>query len=306
MAVIGLIVAQVLYVIFLQLKGDERRHFERVLLQEISYREVSFTNPAEDIDLGGLLLVPEGDGAYPAAVIIHGSGTSRRDNGWYLTLAKYLRDNGVIVLLPDKRGSEKSQGDWRTAGFESLATDTLAAVAFLRGLEEVDVTDIGVIGMSQGGQIAPLVAAGNADIAWVVNVVGGAIPMHEQLVFEESHNLMEIGVLPGLAHLLAYPAAWSIIYFRHKTFWDAVGDFDARPYWRKVEVPTLVLYGEEDSNVPTARSAAAIRALNRPNIDVRIYQGSGHALESPEGEGDSIFRHDALDDIRAFIREAGP
>lgn len=304
MIVAGLIAAQVLYALYLHLREDDQRQFERVSLEGLRYKEVGFTTPAEGIELAGMLFLPDGAGEYPAAVIIHGSGTSRRDNGWYLTLAKYLQDNGVVVLLPDKRGSEGSGGDWRSASFEDLATDTMAAVRFLMSQGAVAADRIGIIGMSQGGQIAPLVAAGNANIAWVVNVVGGAIPMHDQLLYEESHNLMEMGVLPGLAHVLAYPSTWSIIHLRQKSFWNAVGNFDATTYWNRVEVPALVLYGEEDTNVPSARSATAIRALDKPNIDVRVYPGSGHALESPEGQGDSIIRHDALDDIRAFIQEA--
>lgn len=64
-------------------------------------------------------------------VIIHGGGTSQRDNDWHLSMVSYLQSNEVLVLLPDKRGSEKSAGDWRTASFEDLATDTLAAVQYL-------------------------------------------------------------------------------------------------------------------------------------------------------------------------------
>jgi alpha-beta hydrolase superfamily lysophospholipase len=66
----------------------------------------------------------------------------------------------------------------------------------------------------------------------------------------------------------------------------------------------LVLYGERDTNVDSKKSAARLRALSKPNIDVRIYKGSGHALEDPPGEGNSIFREDALEDIQDFIREA--
>ena len=74
------------------------------------------------------------------------------------------------------------------------------------------------------------------------------------------------------------------------------------PYWRRLAVDSLVLYGEKDKNVPSLKSAEILRSLGRPNIDVKVYEGSGHALESPAGEGQSIFREDALRDIRDFIR----
>jgi hypothetical protein len=207
-----------------------------------------------------------------------------------------------LVLLPDKRGSEQSEGDWRTASFEDLATDTIAGLEFLMSRDEVEISYGGVIGLSQGGYIAPLVADQSRDVDYAVNVVGGAVPMHRSLVYEENHNLRELGVLPGFSNVLAYPAAWSIIYARQREFWGAIGNFDPIPYWEDIEVDSLVLYGEEDTNVPTARSADLLRSLANPYIEVRIYPGSGHALESPEGEGNRIFRQDALEDIVDFIR----
>ena len=280
------------------------RRFDFVELEDTNYQEIVFNNPESNLSLAGMMFVPDGEGPFPAAVIIHGSGTSRRDNGWYLTLSHYLQENGIVVLLPDKRGSEKSAGDWRTASFEELATDTVAAISFLKQQRQVAISGIGLIGMSQGGQIAPVVAGRTGGVAFVVNVVGGATPMHEQLVYEENHNLRQFGVLPGLSDILAYPAAWSLIRIRQRDFWSAVGNFDPIPFWQRVSVPTLVLYGEQDTNVPSAESAARLRSLGNSHIAVRLYEGSGHALEDPVGQGQRIFREDALRDIRDFILSA--
>jgi dienelactone hydrolase len=298
---IGFLALLIVPILVTQFAKSERRTFEWVELKDTTYQEISFQNTAQDLELAGMLFVPEREGPFPAAVIIHGSGTSHRDSGWYLDLAQYLQENGILVLLPDKRGSEQSEGDWRTASFEELATDTVAAVRYLENQEEVAISDIGVIGLSQGGHIAPVVANQAPDIAFLVNVVGGAVPMHELLVYEETHNLRELGVLPGLSDLLAHPAAWSIIRVRQRGFWDAIGNFDPVPYWQGVGVESLVLYGENDTNVPSNRSAEILRSLGKQNIEVRIYEGSGHALESPLGEGNSIFRVDALRDIQDFI-----
>ncbi len=300
-AFLALLIVPVLVTLFGE---SERRSFEAVELEDTVYREIVFDNAEQNLSLAGMLFVPEGEGPFPAAVIIHGSGTSRRDNGWYLTLTRYLQDNGIVVLLPDKRGSEKSAGDWRTASFEDLATDSAAAIRFLQEQEQVAIARIGLIGMSQGGQIAPVVADRSRGVAFVINVVGGATPMHEQLVYEENHNLRQFGVLPGLSDILAYPAAWSLIGIRQKDFWSAVGNFDPAPYWQRVSVPTLVLYGGEDTNVPSAESAARLRSLGNSHITVKVYEGSGHALQDPVGQGQRIFREDALSDIRNFIHSA--
>jgi len=301
-SIVVLLALLVVPVLITQIRGSEHRTLESTKLEDIDFQEIEFRNTEQNLGLAGMLLVPEGEGPFPAAVIIHGSGSSHRDNGWYLTLVHYLQKNGVVVLLPDKRGSEESEGDWYTAGFEDLATDTIAAVDFLKTQDEVAISKIGIIGMSQGGTIAPLVANQMQEIDFLVNVVGGVVPMYETLVFEENHNLREMGVLPGISNVLAYPAAWSLIYVRQSEFWGAVGNFDPTPYWEKLETKSLVLYGEEDTNTPTRKSVKFFQSLDKPNIEVRVYEGSGHALESPEDKGNSIFREEALMEIRDFIR----
>ncbi len=284
--------------------SDERRSFSGVELDNAEYQEVSFQNTEQDLKLGGMLFVPEGDGPFPAVVTIQGSGTSVRGNRWDLTLNQFLQESGIVVLEPDKRGSDQSEGDWRSASFEDLATDTLAAVSFLKDQGKVAISDIGVIGLSQGGRIAPLVADKSQDIRFIVNVVGGALPAYDLLVYEETHNLRELGILPGLSDLLAYPSSWMVRNVAQPGFWDAIGNFDPLPYWRTLSVEALILYGENDTNVPTSESAAILESLDKSNLDVRIYEGSGHALVTPEGKGNSIVREDAMRDIRDFILSA--
>lgn len=300
----AILILTILPVLIAQFRGDDARRFEWVKLEDTSYQEIGFHNAEQDINLAGMLFVPEGEGPFPSAVIIHGSGTSRRDNGWYLTLTQYLQENGILVLLPDKRGSEASEGDWRTAGFDDLATDTLAAIAYLKDQDLVPIAYTGIMGLSQGGHIAPIVAAESEDIAFVVNIVGGSIPMHELLLYEENHNLRQIGFLPGISNLLAYVTTFVLRNFSQAMFWNAIGNFDPLPYWEQLNTSSLVLYGEEDTNVPTEKSAARLNSLSKSNIQVKIYHGSGHALEDPPGGGNSIFREDALQDIVDFVNSA--
>ena len=125
--------------------------------------------------------------------------------------------------------------------------------------------------------------------------------MRETLLCEENHNLRQMGFIPGLSNLVAYPSTYVLRNITKKDFWEAIGNFDPIPYWEKVGVSFLVLYGQEDTNVPSAESAARLQALGKSNIEVKIYEGSGHPLEDPEGTGNSIFREDTLRDIRDFI-----
>lgn len=111
-------------VLFTQLTRQRPAPRPPVDPDKLSYEEVRFENPAAGIDLAGMLFVPEGEPPFPAVVIIHGAGASRRANPWYLTYAGHLQGKGIAVLLPDKRGCESSGGDWRSSSLQDLATDT--------------------------------------------------------------------------------------------------------------------------------------------------------------------------------------
>lgn len=281
--------------------GEPDRTYRRPDLSNMDYTEVKFRNETQGLTLAGMLFVPDGEGPFPAVAIIHGSGTSARDNSWYLTLVEYLQNNGVVVLLPDKRGSEKSEGNWRSSSYEDLATDTVAAVEFLRTQEMVEVSKVGIIGMSQGGQISPYVVHLSPDIDFLIDVVGTSLNNYDVLHYEETSNLRKMGFLPGIADLIAYPSTWVLRNFTQKEFWDSVGNFDALPYWKELSVPALVMYGGDDPNVPAEASKVRLEKLNKANIEVKIYEGSEHALQDPPGTGNSRFRIEALTDIRKFI-----
>ena len=96
--------------------------------------ETELTYMNGEIRLAGVLLTPIESGEYPAAVLLQGSGTSDRGNGWARLIAETLVSKGVAVLLTDKRGSGLSQGDWRTSSFDDLAKDGLAGIAALRDI----------------------------------------------------------------------------------------------------------------------------------------------------------------------------
>ncbi len=292
-------------VLIAQARPHRAPAYQGVHLSNLQYQEVDFRNQAQALDLAGMLFVPDGEGPFPAVVIIQGSGTSQRDNPWYLTLTGFLQENGVVVLLPDKRGSVKSQGDWHTSSFDDLATDTLAAVDFLKTQDLVSISNIGIIGMSQGGMISPLVATQSPDIAFMIDVVGTSLPLYDELHYEETNNLREMGFLPGVSDLIAYPSTYVLRNFTQKNFWSAVGNFDPLPYWRELNVPALVMYGSADTNVPAEPSKLRLDALGKENIRVNIYAGSGHALQSPAGGDNSIFRKEALLDIKNFIASIG-
>lgn len=143
--------------------------------------DVGFENLADGIRLAGTLTIPERNGPFPAAILITGSGPQDRDETLlghkpFLVLADYLTRQGIAVLRFDDRGVGASGGNFATATSEDFAQDVEAALDFLQSRTEIDTARIGLIGHSEGGLIAPMVAARNAAVAFIVLLAGPALP----------------------------------------------------------------------------------------------------------------------------------
>lgn len=140
--------------------------------------DVTFPGGASGVTLAGTLTTPPGAGPFPAVVLIAGSGRVDRDetafgHKIFLLLADTLTRRGVAVLRYDKRGVEKSTGSYALATTVNFAADANAAVNFLKTQSAIDPKRIGLLGHSEGGVIAPLVASQHpADIVFVVLLAG--------------------------------------------------------------------------------------------------------------------------------------
>ena len=249
-------------------------NFQGPKLRELTFRETFFENKTDNIKLAGLLFVPKGEGPFPVAVMIHGSGSSTRENPWYLAIVKTLQDSGIAVLLPDKRGCEKSEGDWVGKGVEELATDTEAAISFIKTQKIFGYSSVGVVGLSQGGWIAPVVASGSNELAFVVNVSGSATTGYEQLLFEERNNIA-LFTYDFIAGLIAPITTEKLV--KMKSVAPFV-EFDPLPYWKKVSIPVFIGYGENDTNCPVNLSLERLRQTELKNLKLKIYPDGGHAV----------------------------
>jgi hypothetical protein len=139
--------------------------------------EVTFTNSKAGIKLAGTLTLPKKGEKFPAVVLISGSGPQNRDEEVFghkpfLVLADHLTRNGIAVLRFDDRGVNQSEGDHSTATSADFATDVESAVAYLKTRSEIDLKKIGLMGHSEGGLIAPMVAANDKSIAFIVLLAG--------------------------------------------------------------------------------------------------------------------------------------
>ncbi|MGO9088445.1 MAG: alpha/beta hydrolase family protein [Candidatus Sulfotelmatobacter sp.] len=143
--------------------------------------EVTYDNKEQNVTLAATFTIPQGTGPFPAVVLITGSGPQDRDETLlghkpFLILSDYLTRHGIAVLRADDRGVGKSTGVFAKATTADFATDTEAGVAYLKTRPEVNPHEIGLIGHSEGGVIAPMIAARNKDVAFIVMMAGTGVP----------------------------------------------------------------------------------------------------------------------------------
>jgi fermentation-respiration switch protein FrsA (DUF1100 family) len=151
--------------------------------------EVTVENKTAGFTLAGTLTEPDSGGPFPAVVLITGSGPENRNEEVFshkpfLVLSDYLTRQGIAVLRCDDRGVGKSGGDSHSATTADLATDALAAFQYLKNRKDIDTKHIGVLGHSEGGIIAPIVANEAPDVAFVVLMAGPGVPGDSVLMLQ--------------------------------------------------------------------------------------------------------------------------
>lgn len=276
-------------------KNNNRVAFNAPGIENVEYSEIFFINKTESIKLAAMLFLPQGEGPFPSAVVIQGSGPSSRENGWYLAVAKHLQDNGIAVLLPDKRGCEKSEGNWIGSDFNELADDALAAVDYLKRQNNFECSHIGLIGMSQGGWIAPVAAQKSDKIKFVVSMSGATVTTQEQLRYEEIHNISEF-TYPFIARLIAPVSSKKI---EKRDYYKGLLGFDPLPYLQKIQIPTFFAFGGGDKNVPVESCINRIIDNNLDTIQYKVYPNGGHGIIHPEN---GKIYDEFLQDLTRFIK----
>jgi hypothetical protein len=178
--------------------ADQRRPQEPIKPYPYYEEEVMFKNKEANITLAGTLTLPNKEGKFPVVILISGSGPQDRDETFmghkpFLVLADHLTKQGIGVLRFDDRGQGESTGDFGSATTEDFSKDVLSAIAFLKTRKEVDEKNIGLIGHSEGGIIAPLAANKSKDVAFMVLLASTGISGTELSVMQ-SKTLREFPV----------------------------------------------------------------------------------------------------------------
>jgi uncharacterized protein len=269
---------------------------------------------------------PAGD---TAIVALHGAGEATRDGLLYEHLHRVLPPIGVGVVTFDRRGEGESTGDASRGRFDVQVRDALAV------LDSVGAERVGLWGYSQGGWIAPLAATRSDRVAFLVLVASTGVTPSEQMMYATARQLRLAGYGDdvvaraldlrrrfedwvhghGREHedelradlLSALDEEWFGHLFLPPVLLDEEGcalwieemDFDPRPVFARVRVPTLAFFGEADSWSPVPESVEAWREARGDEVEIVVIPGAEHDLTLPDGSLAPEYERTLVDWLRA-------
>ena len=161
--------------------------------------EVTFVNEKEGNTLAGTLTIPEGEGPFPAMVLVSGSGQQNRDEELmnhrpFWVIADYCARHGIAVLRYDDRGVGGSDGEVKNATSMDFSYDAEAAYDYLRNRKEINATKVGILGHSEGGVINFMVSARRPEVAFLVSLAGPSVNGIEVLKEQQAAILRASGM----------------------------------------------------------------------------------------------------------------
>jgi pimeloyl-ACP methyl ester carboxylesterase len=250
-------------------------------------------------------------GGPKALVALHGAGEGTRESPSLLHLHELLPPAGMGVVTFDRRGEGESTGDATRGRFELQVEDALAV------LRAIEAERVGLWGVSQGGWIGPLAAAASDEVAFLVLVASTGVTPAEQMMYAVERQLRLAGygddVVERALDLRRRFEAWvhrpepddelaadlwagldepwwgqvwlppTLLDEEGLRLWIEEMDFDPRPSFSQVRVPTLLFYGAEDSWTPVEPSVEAWRAARGDEVEIVVVEGAEHDLTLPDG-----------------------
>jgi uncharacterized protein len=254
------------------------------------YQVIDVRIPApEGHILAGTLTLPRPPGPHPAVILITGAGLNNRNQGSppampFRDLADGLSSRGIAVLRLDDRGVGESTGDAATSTTQDETDDIRTALEWLRRQDGVDRARIGLVGWSEGGLIAPILAADDRDIAAVAIMNG---PPTGLLAAEYQIRIL-VASDPSIAPDQRKQEVARILASQQSHVRSAsIIATDAREHARRVRAPVLLLYAMNDQHVPPWSAAifeALLREGGNDDVTTRLFPGLNHMfLPDPEG-----------------------
>ncbi len=241
-----------------------------------------------------------------------------------------------MVLTFDKPGCGASSGSWLTSSLDDMAENGRVLLDWLKARPEVDARKVGLLGISQGGWVAPLVAADRADVAFATFLTGGAVSPQWVETFDYELRLEQSGAKgadheAGRKAIRAYFAylageapqtevtsllesgtaqGWSdalgmkrvLPGDAQRPFWAWVATFDPLPSLARLRMPVLSLIGGRDRDPAAEVKAwqAGLAANGDPRTEIRVVPGAGHVLTTGGTHRIGTFNTEALDAMAAW------
>lgn len=160
--------------------------------------EINFKNPKSSISLSGTLTLPSTGKITKLIILLAGSGPQNRDEELksfnqkpFLVWSDFLARNGIAVLRYDKRGIGKSEGDYSKSTSFDFESDATSAINYVRSRPDLKNLELGLMGHSEGGLIAPMVASTDKNIKFLVLLGAPGVPISQLMVKQNK----EIGKL---------------------------------------------------------------------------------------------------------------
>lgn len=166
-----------------------------IVKESLPYKEEEVTFKNGENTFAGTLTLPPNEGKHPAVIMITGSGPQDRNEeilGFKIfgIIADFFTRKGIAVLRYDDRNVGKSKGvEVNNSTSEEFAGDVIEAVNYLKTRNDINTSQIGLFGHSEGGIVAPLVASKNKEIAFIVLMAGTSVN-GEDIILEQSRLIM--------------------------------------------------------------------------------------------------------------------
>jgi len=261
--------------------------------------------------LGASLILPQGEGPFPAVVFLHGSGPQPRDASRFA--AESFARQGIASLIYDKRGVGESEGALEKANFDDLAGDAIVAANYLSSLDEI--AKVGFWGHSQGGWLAPLAASRWEASTFVITSAGALVSPAREGEWGFVHAVKSFtGESAIEANVRNTVAAWhdglrsgnwesfdgAVQRYKSADWFKASGlqtlvrrpdpsfamsykaymDYDPLAVMNKLGAPMLAIYALEDESIDSEESLALLSQFAESGKPIRIktYQGYSHSM----------------------------
>lgn len=226
--------------------------------------EISFRTEGVDYEFKGTLTYPSKEGKYPLMIMISGSGIQNRDEEIMLhkpfaVIADYMANNGIAVFRYDDRGFGSENAALFNATTFDYAIDVESALNAVKNHPNIDTDKIGLVGHSEGGLIAPIVASRNSDVDFLILLAGPGVKGIDVLI-EQNKAIYKANKIPNEELEKQIETLKSRKFEGAEQAWmSCFLDLDPAEYLKQVKQPVLVLNGTKDLQVLYKQNLPAIK-----------------------------------------------